>query len=86
MTVDLDLRYRRPVPLHTPLRLTGRVAGLDGRRTTVVGTIAIDAVPDAALVEATAIFVSPSPEVAARYFAGVRTSDGGQASGRLGTG
>jgi acyl-coenzyme A thioesterase PaaI-like protein len=86
MTVDLDVRYRRPVPLHSPVRLTGRVAGIDGRRSTVVGTIAAVESPDAALVEATAVFVSPSPETAARYFAAVRTADGEQTSGRLGPG
>nr|WP_204331399.1 PaaI family thioesterase [Geodermatophilus sabuli] len=86
MTVGLDVRYRRPVPLHVTVRLAGRVAAIDGRRTTVVGTIAADDAPDVALVEATAVFVSPSPEVAARYFAGVRTASGEQVSGRVGTG
>lgn len=86
MTVDLDVRYRRPVPLHTPLRLTGRVAAAEGRRTTVVGAITTDEAPEAALVEATAIFVSPSPQVTARYFGGVRTAGGGPTSGRLGIG
>jgi acyl-coenzyme A thioesterase PaaI-like protein len=86
MTVDLDVRYRRPVPLHTPLRLTGRVAAAEGRRTTVVGVITTDEAPGVALVEATAIFVSPSAEVTARYFGGVRTAGGGTTSGRLGTG
>jgi acyl-coenzyme A thioesterase PaaI-like protein len=86
MTVDLQLRYRRPAPLHTPLRLTGRVSGIDGRRTTAVGAIAAEEAPDVALVEATATFVSPSPEATARYFAAVRTADGAPADGRLGTG
>lgn len=60
MTADLQLRYRRPVPLHAPLRLTGRVAGVNGLRTTVMGTIAMERAPDSALVEATGVFVSPS--------------------------
>lgn len=86
MTVDLQLRYRRPVPLHTPLRLTGRVTATEGRRTTAVGAICTEQEPDVPLVEATAVFVSLSAEVAARYFGSVRTADGAQTTGRLRTG
>ncbi|MGK5172947.1 PaaI family thioesterase [Geodermatophilus sp. CPCC 205761] len=86
MTIDLQLRYRRPVPLYTPLRLTGRVSAVDGRRTTAVGGITTEAAPDLPLVEASATFVAPSPEVAARYFDGVRAADGAATTGRLGAG
>jgi acyl-coenzyme A thioesterase PaaI-like protein len=86
MTVDLRLRYRRPVPLHTPLRLTARVSETSGRRTTVLGGIAADDAPDTPLVEATGIFVSPSAEVADQYFGAVRNGAGEPVDGRLGTG
>jgi acyl-coenzyme A thioesterase PaaI-like protein len=84
MTVNLELRYRRPVPLHTSLRLTGRVSNVDGRRTTATGTIALESAPDVALIEATGAFVCPSPAASAAYFSMVRTAAGGVADGRLG--
>jgi acyl-coenzyme A thioesterase PaaI-like protein len=84
MTVGLTLRYRRPVPLHTPLLLTSRMSEGVGRRTTVTGTIATEEAPDTALVEATGIFVSPSPQASAAIFAAVRTASGEPADGRLG--
>ncbi|GAA2775378.1 PaaI family thioesterase [Saccharopolyspora taberi] len=61
MTIKLSLRYRRPVPLQTPLRLTGwpdRQVAPGGCR----ATIATEAEPEEPLVEATGVFVSPSPE------------------------
>jgi acyl-coenzyme A thioesterase PaaI-like protein len=85
MTVDLQLRYRRPVPLHTPLRLTGRVSDTSGRRTTVLGGIATEDAPDTLLVEATGIFVSPSATVSDQYFGTVRNAAGEPVDGRLGS-
>ena len=72
MTVQLDITYRAPVPLQTPLRLTGRVGEVTGRRITVRGGIATAAEPGKVLVEAVGIFVGLRPEQAARLFGGVR--------------
>jgi len=72
MTVQLDLTYRAPVPLQTPLRLTARVGEVTGRRITVRGTIATAAEPGNVLVEAVGMFVGLRPEQAARLFGGVR--------------
>ena len=38
LTVDLQITYRRPTPLHTPLRFTARVDRTQGRSTYVSGT------------------------------------------------
>ncbi len=72
MTVQLDVTYRAPVPLRTPLRLTARVGEVAGRRITVRGVLATAAEPDTALVEAVGIFVGLRPEQAASLFGGVR--------------
>jgi len=72
MTVQLDITYRAPVPLQTPLRLTARVGEVTGRRITVRGGIATAAEPGKVLVEAVGIFVGLRPEQAARLFGGVR--------------
>jgi acyl-coenzyme A thioesterase PaaI-like protein len=84
MTVQLDLRYRRPVPLHTPLRLTSRVSEAAGRRTTVTGTVTTEEDPDVPLVEATGVFVTPSLSTSSNYFGRVRTAAGGPTNGHLG--
>jgi acyl-coenzyme A thioesterase PaaI-like protein len=68
MTVRLDTRYRRPVPLYTPLRLTARVAGVDGRRVTATGTITTADEHGDTLVEATGVFVALRAEQARRLF------------------
>jgi acyl-coenzyme A thioesterase PaaI-like protein len=72
MTVKLETRYRAPVPLQTPLRLTAQVNEVNGRRVTAQGTIATAAEPDKVLVEASGMFVGLSAEQAARMFGGVR--------------
>jgi hypothetical protein len=59
MTARLELVHRRPVPLHTPIRLGARLTGVDGRKTTVAGTIALAAEPDPPLVEARGLWVVP---------------------------
>jgi hypothetical protein len=68
MTVKLALRYRRPVPLKTPLRIVGRVAQVDGRWTNSVATISTADDPDTVLVEADGTFVVPNAEQAKRLF------------------
>ncbi|SEF71013.1 Thioesterase superfamily protein [Saccharopolyspora kobensis] len=68
MTVKLDLRYRRPVPLETPLRVVGQVVRVDGRWTESVATISTEEDPETVLVEAEGVFVVPSAEQAQRLF------------------
>jgi len=68
LTVTLDLRYRAPVPLQTPLRLTARMTGAEGRSVTAAGIIATAADPDTPLVESTARFVRPRPDQAMKLF------------------
>lgn len=70
MTVDLRLRYHRPVPLRTPLIATARVTGTEERITDVTGEIAAAEEPDAPLVQAHGVFVRPSPEQSRAMFAG----------------
>lgn len=39
MTGTLTVRYRSPTPLHVPLRLTGRLDGVEGRKIHTTGTL-----------------------------------------------
>jgi hypothetical protein len=75
MTVSLLTDYRAPVPLQTPLRLTGEVSGIDGRKVTGRGTITTAAEPDVVLVEATGTFVALRTEQAIRMFGGALHPD-----------
>ncbi|RKT87667.1 Thioesterase superfamily protein [Saccharopolyspora antimicrobica] len=68
MTIKLDLRYRRPVPLETPLRVVGQVVRVAGRWTESVATISTEEDPETVLVEAEGVFVVPSAEQAERLF------------------
>lgn len=68
LTVALDVRYRAPVPLHTPLRLEARVAETGGRSITITGDIATADDPHTPLVQATATFVALRPEQLAELF------------------
>lgn len=72
MTVQLDITYRAPVPLQTPLYLTAQVSEVTGRRVTARGMLATAAEPGTALVEAAGTFVGLRPDQAARLFGGVR--------------
>jgi acyl-coenzyme A thioesterase PaaI-like protein len=74
MTVSLSTRYRRPIPLLAPLLVVGRVVEVAGRKTTAVGTIALESEPDQPLVEGVGIFVVPRPDQAARLFGAFRGS------------
>lgn len=76
MTVRLELDYRGPVPLHTPVVLTGRVTEAAGRKSVVTGTIALSDAPDRPLVEARGVFVAPRRETTASYFAAVTDASG----------
>jgi acyl-coenzyme A thioesterase PaaI-like protein len=71
MTGRLEIWYRAPVPLQTPLRLTAALGEVTGRRVRARGTITTEADPDAVLVEASGIFIGLRAEQAARLFGGV---------------
>jgi acyl-coenzyme A thioesterase PaaI-like protein len=68
LTVSLETRYRRPVPLQTPLRLTAVTTEFTERGVVAQGAIATADDPDTALVEATATFRSLRPEQAVKLF------------------
>jgi len=76
MTVRLELDYRGPVPLRTPLVLRARVTEDAGRKTVTTGTIAPAEDPGRVLVEARGIFVAPRPDRLAAYFGEVTDASG----------
>ena len=76
MTVRLELDYRRPVPLSTPLTLRAQVTEAAGRKCVVTGTIATAAAPDRTLVEARGVFVMPREELHADYFGAITDASG----------
>ena len=76
MTVRLELDYRRPVPLSTPLTLRAQVTEAAGRKCVVTGTIATAAAPDRTLVEARGVFVMPREELRADYFGAITDASG----------
>lgn len=55
MTGTLTVRYRSPTPLHQPLRYTGRLDGVDGRKVLTSGTLHVG---DRLCAEADAVFIS----------------------------
>jgi Thioesterase superfamily len=77
MTVELSIRYRKPVPLQTPLRIIGQLVGSDHpRRTLARATIATAEAPDTVLVEGEGTFVSPRPDQMRRLFGEVSSTSG----------
>lgn len=68
MTVSLAMRYRRPVPVETPLRVHARVTGTEDRKVFVTGSISTEETPSVPLVTADAVFVSPDPDQARTLF------------------
>jgi acyl-coenzyme A thioesterase PaaI-like protein len=76
MTARLELDYRRPVPLETPLVLRAGVSENAGRKTVLTGTIAMADAPEEALVSARGVFVQPRPELAAAYFGSITDASG----------
>ncbi len=82
LTARLELDYRGPVPLATPLVLRGAVTESAGRKTVVVGSIALADAPDRLLVQARGIFVTPRPEQLQAYFADVTDASGRHAPPR----
>ena len=76
MTARLELDYRGPVPLETPLVMRARVAENRGRKSVITGEIALASAPDEPLVEARGVFVTPRPEKAAAYFGAITDASG----------
>ncbi|SDC14914.1 Thioesterase superfamily protein [Geodermatophilus telluris] len=76
MTARLELDYRRPVPLETPVVLRAAVAENAGRKVVVTGTVALAATPGTPLVEARGVFVLPREELRATYFAEITDASG----------
>ena len=76
MTVRLELDYRRPVPLETPLLLHARVTEGAGRKSAVTGTIARADAPDRPLVEGRGVFVMPRPQLQDDYFGAITDATG----------
>ncbi|MFF4837336.1 PaaI family thioesterase [Streptomyces sp. NPDC001315] len=74
LTVSLQMRYHRPVPLQTPLRILARVTGTDDRKIFVSGSITSRADPDTELVTAEGTFVAPDPHRARALFPGMQPS------------
>ena len=68
MTAHLEIDYRGPLPVGEPLVFRGRVAESDGRKSLLVGTIALASSPDQPLVEARGLFITPRAEKLAGYF------------------
>jgi hypothetical protein len=69
MTRDLVMNYRAPVPLQTPLFLTGELSFVEGRRVVATATIATAADPTTVLVEATGTFIALTEEQSRQLFA-----------------
>jgi acyl-coenzyme A thioesterase PaaI-like protein len=82
MTAHLELDYRGPLPLQTPLVLRARVESHEGRKAFITGTIALAADPEKVLVEARGLFVMPRPEKQAAYFGAITDATGRHAPPR----
>jgi acyl-coenzyme A thioesterase PaaI-like protein len=82
MTAHLELDYRGPLPLQTPLVLRARVESHEGRKANISGTIALASAPEKVLVEARGLFVLPRPEKQAAYFGAVTDASGNHAPPR----
>ncbi|WP_347058167.1 PaaI family thioesterase [Blastococcus sp. HT6-30] len=76
MTAHLELDYRGPLPLETPLVFRAWVESTEGRKSVIAGTIALAAEPGRPLVEARGIFVMPRPEKAQAYFGAITDAAG----------
>jgi acyl-coenzyme A thioesterase PaaI-like protein len=69
LTAGLSVRFRRPVPLGTPLVLRAELGTTEGRRATATGTVCAAADLDTVLAEGEAVLISLRPERAAEVFA-----------------
>lgn len=79
MTARLELDYRGPVPLETPVVLRAWIAEEHGRKTLISGTIAAAADPDRVLVAASGVFVTPRTELMGDYFGAITDASGAHA-------
>lgn len=73
LTVSLQIRYHRPVPLETPLRILVRVTGTDDRKIFVSGSITTEETPATDLVTADGVFIAPDPCRTRALFPGLQT-------------
>lgn len=85
MTARLELDYRAPVPLGTPIALNARVTENAGRTTVIAGAVALATAPDRPLVQARGVFVTPRPEQVEAYFGAVTDASGRPAPPRRAT-
>jgi acyl-coenzyme A thioesterase PaaI-like protein len=69
LTATLSVRYRRPVPLGTPLLVRAELGTTEGRRATATATVTTAADPETVLAEGEAVLVALRPERAAEVFA-----------------
>jgi acyl-coenzyme A thioesterase PaaI-like protein len=69
LTATLSVRYRRPVPLGTPLLVRAELGTTEGRRATATATLTTAADPGTVLAEGEAVLVALRPERAAEVFA-----------------
>lgn len=78
MTGSLTIRYRRPTPLHVPLRFEAGVDRIEGRKIHTSGRLLHG---DTVTAEAEALFVS----IDAERFQALASGAGGQAGGSAGS-
>jgi acyl-coenzyme A thioesterase PaaI-like protein len=76
MTARLELDYRGPVPLQTPLVMRAAVVENSGRKVVVEGHIALAADPEPPLVVARGLFVHPRDELLGAYFGAITDASG----------
>ena len=84
MTAFLNITYRRALPIDTELVLTAHIDWIDGRKTHIVGAIALASNPTVPHVQAEGLFIEPREERQEKYFGELRTLDGEPESGRHG--
>jgi acyl-coenzyme A thioesterase PaaI-like protein len=76
MTARLELDYRGPVPLQTPIVMRAAVVEHSGRKVVVGGHIALAAEPERPLVTAEGLFVAPREELREAYFGAITDASG----------
>jgi hypothetical protein len=81
LTVALTTRYRGPVPLRTPLRLTAGVSDIAGRKITAWGNLATADDPGTVLVEADGTFIALRPDQADALFGAALNPDATEPQG-----
>jgi uncharacterized protein (TIGR00369 family) len=69
LTATLTVTYRRPVHLGVPLRVTGALGSVDGRRATATARLVAEDDPDTTLAEGEALLVALRADRASAVFA-----------------